>query len=99
MSFQGTINKAIGTMGGIIAAKSYIPSLKKAEEEAKTSYYNMAKMRDKFDNNFNIILKERSGEVGKINSAYREGVEAAREEMRKRNLERYNILYGGMENG
>ena len=110
MSIQGSINQAINTIGGIKSIKSIVSeqtktriSAEKAREDARERLKEVVRLEEKFKQQFNAVYSPSAIPIERYTSAVKDakeqGAKDAMAKMAKRGMERYNILYGGMDDG
>ena len=110
MSIQGSINQAINTIGGIKSITKLVSeqtktrmSAEKAQQEATERYKEELRLKEKFNQHFNAVYSPAAIPIERYTSAVKDakeqGAKEAMDKMAKRGMERYTILYGGMDDG
>ena len=110
MSIQGSINQAINTIGGMKSITKLVSeqtktriSAEKAREVATLQYKNLLKAQEKVNGQFNAVYSPSAIPIERYTSAVKDakeqGAKEAMAKMAKSGMERYNILYGGMDDG
>ena len=110
MSIQGSINQAINTVGGIKSITKLVGeqtkmriSAEKARQEATDRYKEQVRNKEKFMQKFNAVYSPAAIPIERYTSAVKDakeqGAKEAMAKMAKSGMERYNILYGGMDDG
>ena len=110
MSIQGSINQAINTVGGMKSIKSIVSeqtktriSAEQARQEARERYKDAVRREEKFKQQFNAVYSPSAIPIERYTSAVKDakeqGAKEAMAKMAKSGMERYNILYGGMDDG
>ena len=110
MSIQGSINHAINTIGGIKSIARVVSeqtkmrmSSEKAREEASKRFREAERLEEKFKQQFNAVYSPSAIPIERYESAVKDakeqGAKEAMAKMAKSGMERYNILYGGMDDG
>lgn len=110
MSFQGSINQAINTVGGMKSIKSIISeqtkarmSAEKAQQEAMNQYKKELRLREQFKSHLNAVYSPSAIPIERYESAVKDakeqGAKEAMAKMAKSGMDRFNILYGGMDDG
>lgn len=110
MSIQGSINQAINTIGGMKSITKLVSeqtktrmSAEKAQKIAKLQYKNLLKAQEKFNGQFNAVYSPSAIPIERYKSAVKDakeqGAKEATAKMAKRGMDRYNFLYGGMDDG
>ena len=105
MSFQGSINQAINTVGGMKSIKTIISeqnkarmSAEKARQEAIDRYRELLHEYKTFKRQFSNVYSPDEYESA-VKDAKEQGAKDAMAKMAKSGMDRYNILYGGMDDG
>lgn len=110
MSIQGSINQAINTIGGMKSIKSLVSeqiktreSTEKARKEATARYKEELKRRARFESQFTAVYSPSAIPIERYKTSVKEakeqGAKEAMAKLAKSGIERYNILYGGMDDG
>lgn len=105
MSIQGSINQAINTVGGMKSIKSIVSeqiktrmSAEKARKEAIDRYRDQLHEYKTFERQFSEAYSPDEYESA-VKDAKEQGAKKAMAKMAKSGMERYTILYGGMDDG
>ena len=105
MSIQGSINQAINTIGGMKSIKSIISeqtkarmSSEKARQEAIERYKELLHEYKTFKRQFSNVYSQYEYESA-VKDAKEQGAKDAMAKMAKSGMDRYTILYGGMDDG
>lgn len=110
MSIQGSINQAINTVGGMKSIKSIVSeqiktreTAEKARQDATERYKEAVRREENFTKQFNAVYSPSAIPIERYTSAVKDakeqGAKDAMAKMAKSGMERYNILYGGMDDG
>lgn len=110
MSIQGSINQAINTIGGMKSITKLVSeqtktreSTEKARQEATARYKEDLNRRKRFESQFQAVYSPANIPIeiytSAVKDAKEQGAKEAIAKMAKQGMERYNILYGGMDDG
>lgn len=105
MSIQGSINQAINTIGGMKSITKLVSeqtktrmSAEQARQEAIARYKELLHEHKAFKRQFSEFYSPSEYESA-VKDAKEQGAKEAMAKMAKSGMDRYTILYGGMDDG